>query len=146
MSVAPACAKSADRMDGAMTGVCFMARMVPRSAARRRSETPERLELVVGRVDLARALLGLLALGGGRVRRLLVRVVLRDQAAVGVADLLVAGFGRESQDLIGIAAAAPALARDDRAEVGLGGVERARDALEHLLGLARQGAVGRRDV
>src|SRR5690606_10413235 len=116
----PSRAKSAERMDGAMTGACMgiSVAMVqgggwrvcpcrPRPAPDRRSAAPLLADAVVGGVDLARLLLRLLAQlrrGAGN----LVGVVLRHQPAVGLVDFLVAGLARQAQRPVrrGTAAAA----------------------------------------
>src|SRR3546814_9727646 len=88
----PRRAKSADRMDGAMTVGCMAALVLDSSGARRRLERPWprsagylrplRLDAVVGGVDLACAGIGLAA-QFVRDAGQFVRVVLGDQAAIG---------------------------------------------------------------
>src|SRR5690606_27831501 len=101
----PSLAKLAERMDGAITGACidvipneWEICCLPRAFPGPDGELPPPLrpDPVVGGVDLARLLLGLLAQlrrGAGH----LAGVVLRHQAAIGLVDFSVAGFAGHAQ-------------------------------------------------
>src|SRR5690606_40094452 len=95
-------AKSAERMEGAITGVCMAS--VPWEAAMAPSGLAalpaQGLDAVVGGVDLARLALGLGAqLGGGAGEP--VGVVLRHQPAVGLVHLCVGGVAGHAQRPVG---------------------------------------------
>src|SRR5690606_30092119 len=120
----PRRAKSAERMDGAMTVGC-MARLGRNAGRRASAALAQGADAVVGGVDRGGAPFGLLALlrfGAGDA----VWVVLRHQPAVGLVDLRIAGIAGQAQ--LGIGVLAPAQAEpvdikgmaneqaDDRAE------------------------------
>src|SRR5690606_32393116 len=101
----PRRAKSAERMDGAMTAGCMANGSDYRKflsiggRPRRLSAPAAGLDLVIGSVDLARPLLRLRAQFRRRARQP-VRVVLRHQPAIGLVDLRVGGVVGHSQYVV----------------------------------------------